>query len=198
MLFSTSHLSLAEGKLGSFSEIPELFTKEFTRLIQSFDLTWRDLQISSHCCTPEKEQHKILAARVHADQTAAQAQEGHAIHHMGNYAVPEPNPQWSHQIHFVESDRWDHMINCLIEDMKKLTMGASLVVQWYKNPPCNAGDTGSIPGPGRYHMLRSNEACVLQLLSPPEPQLLKPTRPRARAPHARSHQNEKPLNHIEE
>ena len=68
MLFSTSHLSLAEGKLGSFSEIPELFTKEFTRLIQSFDLTWRDLQISSHCCTPEKEQHKILAARVHADQ----------------------------------------------------------------------------------------------------------------------------------
>ena len=90
------------------------------------------------------------------------------------------------------------MINCLIEDMKKLTMGASLVVQWYKNPPCNAGDTGSIPGPGRYHMLRSNEACVLQLLSPPEPQLLKPTCPRARAPHARSHQNEKPLNHIEE
>ena len=25
-----------------------------------------------------------------------------------------------------------------------------------KNPPANAGDTGSIPGPGRYHMLRSN------------------------------------------
>ena len=55
VLFSTSDLSLAEGKLGSFSEIPELFTKEFTRLIQSLDLTWRDLQILSHCCTPEKE-----------------------------------------------------------------------------------------------------------------------------------------------
>ena len=25
-----------------------------------------------------------------------------------------------------------------------------------KNPPANARDTGSIPGPGRSHMLRSN------------------------------------------
>ena len=25
-----------------------------------------------------------------------------------------------------------------------------------KNPPANAGDTGSITGPGRSHMLRSN------------------------------------------
>ena len=25
-----------------------------------------------------------------------------------------------------------------------------------KNPPANAGDTGSIPGPGRSHTLRSN------------------------------------------
>ena len=25
-----------------------------------------------------------------------------------------------------------------------------------KNPPAKAGDTGSIPGPGRSHMLRSN------------------------------------------
>ena len=24
-----------------------------------------------------------------------------------------------------------------------------------KNPPANAGDMGSSPGPGRYHMLRS-------------------------------------------
>ena len=33
-----------------------------------------------------------------------------------------------------------------------------------KNPPANAGDMGSIPGPGRFHMLWGNEA--------PEPQLL--------------------------
>ena len=36
-----------------------------------------------------------------------------------------------------------------------------------KNPPANAGDTCSSPGPGRSHMLRNNWA--------PEPQLMKPT-----------------------
>ena len=42
--------------------------------------------------------------------------------------------------------------------LKKLKIelpGASLVAV-VKNPPANAGDTGSIPGPGRSHMLRSN------------------------------------------
>ena len=38
-----------------------------------------------------------------------------------------------------------------------------LVVQWImeKNLPADAGDTGSIPGLGRFHMLRSNEAHAL-------------------------------------
>ena len=35
-----------------------------------------------------------------------------------------------------------------------------------KNPPANAGDMGSIPGPGRFHMLQGSWACVPQLLSP--------------------------------
>ena len=35
-----------------------------------------------------------------------------------------------------------------------------------KNPPANAGDTGSSPGPGRSHMPQSSWACVPQLLSP--------------------------------
>ena len=35
-----------------------------------------------------------------------------------------------------------------------------------KNPPANAGDVGSIPGPGRFHMPRSSEAREPQLLSP--------------------------------
>ena len=46
-----------------------------------------------------------------------------------------------------------------------------------KNPPANAGDTGSIPGPGRSHMPWSNWAHVPQLLSlhsrARKPQLLK-------------------------
>ena len=50
--------------------------------------------------------------------------------------------------------------------IKNDNFGTSLVVQWLrihlprdfpggavvKNPPANAGDPGSIPGPGRFHM----------------------------------------------
>ena len=35
-----------------------------------------------------------------------------------------------------------------------------------KNPPASAGDTGSIPGPGRSHVPWNNEACAPQLPSP--------------------------------
>ena len=35
-----------------------------------------------------------------------------------------------------------------------------------KNLPCNAGDTGSIPDQGRFHMTLDNKAHVPQLLSP--------------------------------
>ena len=38
----------------------------------------------------------------------------------------------------------------------KSRVGTSLVVQWIKNPPANAGDTGSVPGPGGFHMPQSN------------------------------------------
>ena len=34
------------------------------------------------------------------------------------------------------------------------------------NPPTSAGDTGSIPGPGRFHMSWSNQAGVPELLTP--------------------------------
>ena len=34
-----------------------------------------------------------------------------------------------------------------------------------KNSPANAGDVGSIPGLGRFHMPWGNEACAPQLLS---------------------------------
>ena len=35
-----------------------------------------------------------------------------------------------------------------------------------KNPPASSGDTGSIPGPGRFHMLQGNESLHARLLSP--------------------------------
>ena len=84
-----------------------------------------------------------------------------------------------------------------------------------KNLPANAGDTGSIPGPGRSHMPRNNYARAPQLLSlrsrAREPQLLKPACPRAHALQLlkpahlepvlcnnRSHHNEKPVHRNEE
>ena len=67
-----------------------------------------------------------------------------------------------------------------------------------KNLPAIAGDTGSSPGPGRSHMLRSNKARAPQLLSlrsrASEPQLLSmcATTTEAHAPRARAPQQEKP------
>ena len=55
-----------------------------------------------------------------------------------------------------------------------------------KNPPANAGDTGSSPGLGRSHMLQSNKARVPQLLSPHA------AFTEAHAPRARAPQQEKP------
>ena len=68
-----------------------------------------------------------------------------------------------------------------------------------KNPPANARDTGSSPGPGRSHMPRSNKAHAPQLLRlrsrAHEPQLLSPrtTTTEAHVPRARAPQEEKPL-----
>ena len=59
-----------------------------------------------------------------------------------------------------------------------------------KNPPANAGDTGSSLGPGRSHMPRSNYARV--------PQLLKPTHLEPVLCNKRSHHNEKPAHRNEE
>ena len=55
-----------------------------------------------------------------------------------------------------------------------------------KNPPANAGDMGSIPGPGRSHIPRSNLAHAPQLLRPHA------TTTEARAPRARALQQQKP------
>ena len=59
-----------------------------------------------------------------------------------------------------------------------------------ENLPANAGDTGSCPGLGRSHMLRSNWAR--------EPQLLKPACLEPVLRNKRSHRNEKPAHHSEE
>ena len=88
---------------------------------------------------------------------------------------------------------------CASEDtIKKVKKNrTSLEVQWLRLHISNAGDMGSIHGPGRFHMplwatkpLCHNyraHALEPQLLKPAssralEPQLLKPLRPRAYVP----------------
>lgn len=68
-----SDLSVAEDKLESFSEDPELFTKEFTLLVRSFDLTWGHLtDFAIPLLHPKEKQDIILSAGAHTDQLAAQ------------------------------------------------------------------------------------------------------------------------------
>ena len=52
------------------------------------------------------------------------------------------------------------------KEFNKETHGASLGGSVVKNPPANAGDTGSIPGPGGSPVPWSNQARVPQLLIP--------------------------------
>ena len=70
-----------------------------------------------------------------------------------------------------------------------------------KNPPANAGDTGSSPGPGRSHMPQSNRARAPQLRSlrsrACEPQLRKAVHLEPVLGNKRSHRNEKPAHHNE-
>ena len=68
-----------------------------------------------------------------------------------------------------------------------------------ENPPANAGDMGSIPGPGKSHMPQSNQAHAPQLLSPcalgpAVTQQLSPcaATTEACAPRAQAPQQEKP------
>lgn len=61
-----------------------------------------------------------------------------------------------------------------------------------KNSPANAGDAGSIPGPGRptYHGATKP--------APTTEPVCRDCRGRAPAPHKRSRRNEKPVHHGEE
>ena len=50
----------------------------------------------------------------------------------------------------------DKCFSITVHDNPKVEAGDFCGGTVVKNPPASAGDTGSIPGPGRYHMLRSN------------------------------------------
>ena len=54
------------------------------------------------------------------------------------------------------------MVSFLGEGVLKKGGDTSLVAQWTKNLPANAGDTGYIPGLGRFHNYRT---CARGLMS---------------------------------
>ena len=51
-----------------------------------------------------------------------------------------------------EEKEKNHVVISTLKDLSRDFPGGTVV----KNLPANAGDTGSSPGPGRYHMLQSN------------------------------------------
>ena len=90
-----------------------------------------------------------------------------------------------------------NMNNITIKKFRDFPGGAVV-----ENPPANAGDTGSGPGPGGSHMPRSSWARAPQLLSlrcrAHVPQLLKPVRLEPVPCTKRSHRNEKPMHSNED
>ena len=55
VLFSLSDMSQIEEKLGSFSENPTRYQKEFLRLSQAYNLTWSDVHyILNATLTPDE------------------------------------------------------------------------------------------------------------------------------------------------
>ena len=44
------------------------------------------------------------------------------MHQVGTEAIPEADPKWNYLVNSIDRDRWDHVINCLIEVMKKFTV----------------------------------------------------------------------------
>ena len=88
------------------------------------------------------------------------------------------------------------MSSLLKKDFLKTFSGGLPCGAVVKNPPGNAGNTGSSPGPGRSHMPWSNKAHAPQLLSPRSrahvSQLLYPACLEPVLHNKRSHRNEKP------
>ena len=61
--FSLSDMSQVEEKLGSFSDNPSKYKKEFLRLTQAYHLTWSDIYyILNATLTPAKKDHIWQAA----------------------------------------------------------------------------------------------------------------------------------------
>ena len=114
--FSISDMSQIEEKLGSFSENPTRYRKEFLHLTQAYHLTWNDLYyILNTTLTPEEKERIWQAARTDADQLHNQ----HRTNPMADDAVPLTEPWWTYQASDAGIGYLHHIITCLLEGMLK-------------------------------------------------------------------------------
>ena len=87
-------MSQIEEKLGSFSENPTRYQKEFLRLSQAYNLTWSDVHyILNANLTPDEKDCIWQAAKAHADHLHNQDQDSPAA----DEAVPQLDPHWTYQ-----------------------------------------------------------------------------------------------------
>ena len=59
--FPMSDMSYIQSKLGSFSQDPTTFIKEFQAVTIAFDLTWQDIHIILTACCTQEEKARIWA-----------------------------------------------------------------------------------------------------------------------------------------
>ncbi|XP_027294413.1 uncharacterized protein LOC107979701 isoform X1 [Cricetulus griseus] len=116
--FSLQDLSQIEKRLGSFSENPSVYIKEFRFLSQAYDLTWHDLcAIQASTLTPEERGWIQAAARQYADQT-------HLVDNtvpVGDMAVPATEPHWNYQSGQSGCQKRDLMVHCLLQGMEMVS-----------------------------------------------------------------------------
>ena len=114
--FSISDMSQTEEKVGSFSENPTRYKKEFLCLTQAYHLTWNDLYyILNATLTPDEKKWIWQAARTHADQLHNQDR----TNPVADDAVPLTEPRWTHQAGNASVWYLHHMITCLLKGMLK-------------------------------------------------------------------------------
>ena len=118
MPLSLSDMSQIEEKLGSFSENPTRYRKEFLRLSQAYNLTWSDIYYMLNATlTPDEKDHIWQAAKAHADHLHDQNRDSP----VADEVVPQSVPHWTYQPNDPGIKRLNHMITCLLEGMQKNT-----------------------------------------------------------------------------
>jgi replication initiation and membrane attachment protein DnaB len=103
--------------LGSFSDNPTRYHKEFLHLTRAYALTWGDIyNIIDETLTEDEKERMWKAAEQHTNQLHEQ----HPNRHPPTAeAVPKTEPQWSYQDGDSGSNFQDHIISCLLAGMDK-------------------------------------------------------------------------------